>query len=75
MAKAALDRVNARIPFELEVIDVDSDPALVALYDWEVPVVLLDGKKVAKLRLDEAMLERRLRGDMSRSDELWDESK
>ena len=60
-AKVALDRVRERIPFELEIIDIDSDPGLIKLYDWEVPVVMLDGRKVAKLTLDESMLERRLR--------------
>ena len=30
------------------------------LYGLEVPVVMLDGKKVAKYQLDEAMLIRRL---------------
>jgi hypothetical protein len=60
-AKEALDRVKARVPFELTVIDVDSDPKLVELYGWEVPVVLVDGKKVAKYRVDEEALIRRLR--------------
>jgi hypothetical protein len=59
-AHAALERVRARAPFVLEVIDVDSDPALCARYGLEVPVVLVDGKKWAKYRVDEAALERRL---------------
>jgi glutaredoxin len=61
-AKAALDRVRARAPFELTIVDVDTDAALQALYGLEVPVVLVDGKKWAKFRVDEAALERRLRG-------------
>jgi glutaredoxin len=61
VAKELLDRVQKDTPFGLEVIDVDSSPALKAQYDWEVPVVLVDGKKAAKLRVDEAALRRRLR--------------
>ncbi|HZS35182.1 MAG TPA: glutaredoxin family protein [Polyangia bacterium] len=61
-AKAALERVRARAGFELDVIDVDTDAELQALYGLEVPVVLVDGKKWAKFRVDESALERRLRG-------------
>ena len=60
-AKQVLDRVQARVPFQLQVVDIDTDPALVEKYGWEIPVVLVDGQKVAKLRVDEAALERRLR--------------
>jgi glutaredoxin len=60
-AKAALERVRAEESFELHVTDVDSDPRLAEQYGLEVPVVLLDGKKVAKYHLDEAALLRRLR--------------
>ena len=55
-----LARVEKQHPFELEIVDVDGDPALQELYGLEVPVVMLDGKKVAKYQLDEAMLIRRL---------------
>lgn len=58
--KEQLDQIAARHPFALDVVDIDRDPALRAQYDWEVPVLLVDGKKVAKIRLDEAMLLRRL---------------
>lgn len=61
-AKAALERVRARAPFRLEVIDVDADPALACEYGEEVPVVRMEGKKVAKFRVDEEALLRRLVG-------------
>jgi hypothetical protein len=48
------------VGFELEVLDVDSDPALTALYGSEVPVLLRDGRKIAKLRFDERRLRRSL---------------
>jgi hypothetical protein len=58
--KEILERVRARVPFELETVDIDGDAELKRLYDWEVPVVLLDGKKWAKYRVDEAALMKRL---------------
>jgi glutaredoxin len=60
-AKEVLDRVRTRAPFELDVVDVDGDAELTQRYGWEVPVVLVDGKKWAKFRVDEHALERRLR--------------
>jgi glutaredoxin len=58
--KAELDRLAARYDFSLELVDIDRDPALQREYNWDVPVLLVDGKKVAKYRLDEPMLVRRL---------------
>ncbi|AGP41650.1 hypothetical protein SCE1572_48490 [Sorangium cellulosum So0157-2] len=63
-AHAALERVRARLPFELAVVDLDREagPEKRALYDWEVPVVELDGRKIMKYRVDERRLERLLSG-------------
>jgi glutaredoxin len=58
--KAELDRLATRYDFSLELVDIDRDPALQREYNWDVPVLLVDGKKVAKYRLDEPMLVRRL---------------
>jgi predicted thioredoxin/glutaredoxin len=41
---------------EPELRDVDSDDQLHALYDWRVPVVLLDGRVVAEGRIDPNMV-------------------
>lgn len=60
-AYAALGRVRTEEPFDLEVIDVDTDAALVEKYGLEVPVIVVDGKKFAKFRFDEAALLKRLR--------------
>jgi predicted thioredoxin/glutaredoxin len=43
-----------------EIADVDAEPALHDLYDWRVPVVLLDGKVVAEGRLDRQALQKAL---------------
>jgi glutaredoxin len=61
--KAQLDALRDRYAFTLDVVDIDRDPALRAEYNWDVPVLLVDGKKIAKYRLDEAMLIRRLEGE------------
>jgi predicted thioredoxin/glutaredoxin len=37
---------------EPELRDVDADPGLHALYDWRVPVVMLDGRVIAEGRID-----------------------
>jgi len=55
-----LQKLQQETPFSVETVDVDSDPALAERYGREVPVVMLDGKKLAKYHLDEDMLRRRL---------------
>jgi glutaredoxin len=61
-ALEALDRVRARYPFELRVVDLDrqATAAQRSAYDWEVPVVELDGRTIMKYRIDEPRLERLL---------------
>jgi glutaredoxin len=61
--KALLDRVQSELPFELSVVDIDSDPALREQYDWEVPVLMVNGKKAAKYRIEESALRRRLEAE------------
>lgn len=41
--------------------DVDADDTLHDLYDWRVPVVLVDERVVAEGRIDEAALTKQLR--------------
>jgi hypothetical protein len=58
--KEQIEKYAGRYAFTLEVVDIDRDEALRAEYNWDVPVLLVDGEKIAKYRLDEAMLVRRL---------------
>lgn len=37
---------------EPELRDVDADDELYSLYDWRVPVVMVDGRVVAEGRID-----------------------
>jgi glutaredoxin len=62
VAHAALLRVKTQRPFELCEVDLDREaPAdKRAAYDWEVPVVELDGRKIMKYEVDEARLVRLL---------------
>jgi glutaredoxin len=43
---------------EPEMADVDGDDELYRLYDWRVPVVLVDGAVVAEGKLDAAAVQR-----------------
>jgi glutaredoxin len=49
-----------RYGFQIEEVDIDADPELVAKYDTEVPVVVLNGKVRFKGRINPALLERLL---------------
>jgi len=61
-ALAVLERVQTGRPFRLEIVDLDREasPEKRALYDWEVPVVELEGRKIMKYRIDVARLARLL---------------
>ncbi|MBI3820663.1 MAG: glutaredoxin family protein [Planctomycetes bacterium] len=47
-----------RFPIEVEVVDIDRDPALKAEYDAEIPVVEVNDREIARYHLT---LERLLR--------------
>ncbi|SMG03086.1 glutaredoxin family protein [Burkholderia singularis] len=42
------------IDASVDYVDIDADPALVARYDEDVPVLLLDGVQVCRHRFDVA---------------------
>ena len=52
---------------ELEIVDVDSDRKLAERYGHEVPVLLINGRKAFKYRVDAAELHARLRGHRRRA--------
>jgi glutaredoxin len=49
-----------QLGYEPELADVDSDDRLHDLYDWRVPVILLDGTVIGEGRIDQPALERAL---------------
>lgn len=64
-AKAVLLSLRAELPFALVETDVDSNYALQQAYGLRVPVVVVDGRCVCELRIDEparAALRRSLEG-------------
>lgn len=57
--KALVHRTIANQPgISLDEIDISTDPALIDRYGLEIPVLTIDGKKVAKYRVSEAELTR-----------------
>ena len=60
--KAIVQRVASSIPLTIEEIDISTDVELERLYGSEIPVLFVEGKKVAKYRVGEADLRRILAG-------------
>jgi len=64
-AKEELERICRRISFRIEVRDVDTNEAWVEKFGDEVPVGILDGRKVFKYRVDARRLESALRARLA----------
>jgi glutaredoxin len=60
-AKAILEEVRLRVPFELVEIDIEKDASAFERYRYDIPVVFIDGQKAFKHRLDARLVEQRLR--------------
>ena len=59
-ALAVIERVRARVPFQLEQCDIESDDELFKRYLERIPVVKVDGEEAFELFVDEQQFERRL---------------
>jgi glutaredoxin len=57
-ARAALERVRARHPFQLDEVDIESDDALLKRYLERIPVIALDGEELFDYFVDEEALAR-----------------
>ena len=60
-AKEVIERVHQHTPFTLRVINIENDPALEKQYGEQIPVVLINGVKAFKYRLDEAEFEKKVK--------------
>ena len=61
--KAVVTRVTAGNPDTvIDEIDISTDPQLDDQYGLEIPVLMIDGRKVAKYRITERELARILEG-------------
>jgi len=58
--KAVVERVSQTVPVTLEEIDISHDPELEERYGLEIPVLMIEGTKVAKYRVSEEELKRML---------------
>jgi thioredoxin reductase (NADPH) len=47
-----LRALQAQYVFDVKVVDIDSDPALQARYDEDVPVLVHGGRELCRHRLD-----------------------
>lgn len=69
VALEAIERIRVVQPFELVVVDLDREASAEkkSAYDWDIPVVEIDGRKLMKHRIDEARLTRLLASDTTGS--------
>jgi glutaredoxin len=58
--KAVLAQVRQGIPFDLEEIDISTDPELEIRFGQEIPVLFVNGRKAFKYRLTASELRRKL---------------
>jgi glutaredoxin len=59
-ARAVVAAVRARHPFELEEVDVSTDPELHRAYGERIPVVAVDGEELFEFHVEADELARRL---------------
>jgi hypothetical protein len=60
--KRVVERVARTTPLTLEVVDISTDAELERRYGLEIPVLLVNGVKAAKYRVEETELLRILAG-------------
>ena len=71
-AQAVLHALQVQRAFTLREIDITTDPALLAHYHAEIPVVLINGRKVCKYRIDPQQFLRALqRAEWPRWRRFW----
>ncbi|HXH08181.1 MAG TPA: glutaredoxin family protein [Alphaproteobacteria bacterium] len=59
-AKAVLFALRRELSFEVQEVDITTDPALYEAFHAEIPVGFLDGQKLFKYRIDPTLLRRQL---------------
>jgi hypothetical protein len=67
VAKEVLERFAKEFPLEIQAVDIESDPDLFEKYRYEIPVVLIDGKKLFKYRIEEDRLRKVLTAKTQRN--------
>jgi glutaredoxin len=59
-ARAAVERVRAEVPFDLEEVDISLDPVLHRRYGERIPVLTVEGEELFDYVVDEPVLRERL---------------
>jgi glutaredoxin len=59
-AKRVLEAVRSRAAFDLNEVDIDTDPGLRKIYNDELPVIAINGSKAFKYRVSERELLKKL---------------
>jgi glutaredoxin len=59
-ARALLEQIRTRVPFDLEVVDIRDQVDTWERYRHAVPVITVNGEEIGRLRVDPAALEARL---------------
>jgi glutaredoxin len=59
-AKAEIESASCDGEFTLEEVNIDDDPVLLERYQYDIPVVLINGVKVFKHRVDPRDFKRKL---------------
>ncbi len=60
-AKRVIQGVQTRIPFQLVELNIEEDPTLFEKFQYDIPVIFIDGHKAFKHRVGVEEFERRLR--------------
>ena len=60
-AKRIVQQVQTRIPFELTEVNIEEDRGMFERFQYDIPVIFIDGQKAFKHRVEEKELENRLR--------------
>lgn len=48
VAKDVVERCHQKVEFALEVVDISQNPELLERYRNDIPVILLDGREIAR---------------------------
>jgi len=60
-AKQIILQVQKRIPFEIREVNIEEDRTLFEKFQYDIPVIFIDGRKAFKHRVRAEELEGRLR--------------
>ena len=47
-AKEVIERCQTKVEFAIEVVDISQNPELLQRYRDDIPVILLDGREIAR---------------------------